>query len=101
MYYHMHSQDDLNSLGQWETAWQMKFNVAKCHSLRVTRHLPSNQIHFYYSLHQQTLEQVQSAKYIGITITDNLACGQHVAGISSKATKTHFGFSSAQFGTCT
>ena len=25
-------QDDLNSLAQWETDWQMKFNVAKCHS---------------------------------------------------------------------
>ena len=38
-------QEDLNSLAQWETNWQMKFNVAKCHSMRVTRHLPSNQIH--------------------------------------------------------
>ena len=61
-------------------------NVAKCHSMRVTRHLPSNQIHFNYSLHQQTSEQVQSAKYLGITITDNLEWGQHVAEISSKAT---------------
>ena len=25
--------DDLNNLVQWETAWQMKFNVAKCHSI--------------------------------------------------------------------
>ena len=39
-------QDDLNSLAQWETDWQMKFNVAKCHSMRVTRHLPENQIEF-------------------------------------------------------
>ena len=31
-------QEDLNSLAQWETDWQMKFNVAKCHSMRVTRH---------------------------------------------------------------
>ena len=30
-------QHDLNSLAQWETDWQMKFNVAKCHSMRVTR----------------------------------------------------------------
>ena len=81
-------QDGLNNLGQWETDWQMKFNVAKCHSMRVTRHLPSNQIHFNYSLHQQTLEQVESAKYLGITITDNLEWGQHVSEISSKATKT-------------
>ena len=49
---------------------------------------PSNQIHFNYSLHQQTLEQVESAKYLGITITDNLEWGQHVSEISSKATKT-------------
>ena len=39
-------------------------------------------------LHQQTLEQVESAKYLGITITDNLEWGQHVSEISSKATKT-------------
>ena len=78
--------DDLNSLGQWETDWQMKFNDAKCHLMRVTRHLPSNQIHFTYSLHQQTLEQVESAKYLGITITDNLEWGQHVSEISSIAT---------------
>ena len=31
-------QEDLTSLGLWEADWQMKFNVAKCHSMRVTRH---------------------------------------------------------------
>ena len=81
-------QDDLNSLAQWETDWQMIFNFAKCHSMRVTRYLPENQIQFEYSLHQQRLEQVQSAKYLGITITDNLDWGQHVSEISCKATKT-------------
>ena len=81
-------QDDLNSLSQWETDWQMKFNVAKCHSMRVTRHLPDKHILFDYTLHQQKLEQVQSAKYLGITITDNLDWGQHVSAISCKATKT-------------
>ena len=83
-------QDDLNSLAQWETDWQMKFNVAKCHSMRVTRHLPDKHILFDYTLHQQKLEQVQSlsAKYLGITITDNLDWVQHVAEISCKATKT-------------
>ena len=75
---------DLNSLAQWETDWQVKFNVAKCHSMRVTRHLPRNQIHFNYSLHQQTLEQVPSAKYLGLTITDNLEWGQQVSEISCK-----------------
>ena len=53
-----------------------------------SRHLPDKQIKFEYSLHQQTLEQVQSAKYLGITITDDLDWGQHISEISSKATRT-------------
>ena len=66
----------------------MKFNIAKCHSMRVTRHQHHKQILFDYSLHNQTLENVQTAKYLGITITDNMDWGQHVSEISSKATKT-------------
>ena len=65
-------QDDLNSLAQWDTDWQMKFNVAKCHSMGVTRHHPVKHIQFDYTLHQQRLEQVQSAKYLGINISDDL-----------------------------
>ena len=52
------------------------------------RHLPDKQILFDYTLHHQKLEQVQSAKYLGLTITDNLDWGQHVSEISCKATKT-------------
>ena len=81
-------QDGLNSLAQWETDWQMKFNIAKCHSMRVTRHPHDNQIKFDYSLHQQNCEQVQSTKYLGITITDILYWGQHISEIACKATKT-------------
>ena len=41
-----------------------------------------------YTLQQQTLENVQSAIYLGITITENMDWGQHISDISSKATKT-------------
>ena len=51
-------QDDLDSLARWEADWQTKFNVAKCHSIRVSRHLPDKQIKFDYPLHQHTLQQV-------------------------------------------
>ena len=53
--------------------------------MRVKHH---KQIIFDYSLHNQTLENAQSAKDLGITITDNMDWGQHVLEISSKATKT-------------
>ena len=81
-------QEDLTSLGQWEADWQMKFNVAKYHSMRVTRYQHHKQILFFHSLHNQTLENVQSAKYFGIIITDNMDLGQHISEIFSKATKT-------------
>ena len=47
-------QEDLTSLGQWEADWQMKFNVAKCHSMRVNRHQHQKQILNDYSLHNQS-----------------------------------------------
>ena len=81
-------QEDPTSLGECEADWQIKFNVAKCHSMRVTRHQHHKQILFDYSQHNQTLEKVQSAKYLGITIADNMDWGQHVSEISFKATKT-------------
>ena len=56
--------------------------------MRVTQHQHHKQILFDYSLHNQTLGSVQSAKYLGITIPDNMEWGQHISEISSKATKT-------------
>ena len=81
-------QEELASLGQREADWQIKFNVAKCHSMRTTWHQHHKQIIFDYSLHNQTLENVQLAKYLCITITDNMDWDQHVSEISSKAIKT-------------
>ena len=56
--------------------------------MRVPQHQYHKQILFEYILDNQTLENVQSAKYLGITITDKLDWGQHISEISSKATKT-------------
>ena len=66
----------------------MKFNVAKYHSMRATRHYSHKEILQDYTLRQQTLGNVQSAKYLGITITENMDWGQHISDILSKATKT-------------
>ena len=90
LYKNIHSLQDCLILQEdalWESDWQMKFNVAKCHSMRVTRHYSHKQILHDYTLHQQTLENVQSAKYLGITITENMDWGQHISDSSSIATK--------------
>ena len=49
--------------------------------------LPKKIIHDY-SLHNKVLENVPSAKYLGITITDDLDWGQHINNVTIKATKT-------------
>ena len=49
---------------------------------------PDKHMQFDYTLHQQRLEQVQSAKYLEITITDDLNWGKRISEISAKATKT-------------
>ena len=71
-----------------ETDWQMKFSVAKCHWMMVTRHVTDKQFRFDYSLHQETLEEIQFAKYLGSTITNSLAWGQHISEIRANATRT-------------
>ena len=54
----------------------------------MTRHQHYKQILFDYSPPQENFGKVQSAKYLGITISDNMDWGQHISEISSKATKT-------------
>ena len=79
-------QDDLVQLEQWERDWQMSFNVTKCHVLTVTKkRQPIEQL---YTLHGETLERVDSAKYLGVELSKDLNWAKHVHSISSKANKT-------------
>ena len=79
-------QEDLNSLSQWAHKWQMIFNVSKCVHLTITRKLspfPST-----YSICNHTIQQVASAKYLGITLTNNLSWSEHITKITNKANST-------------
>ena len=82
-------QDDLDRLAQWEADWQMKFNVAKCHSMRVSRPFRTNKlslnIHYtskYWNRFNPPNILVSSSLMI------YLDWGQHISEISSKATRT-------------
>ena len=63
-------QNDLKKLEHWEEKWLMQFNTDKCHVLRVTR--KQNPIIQEYTLHGKVLETVNSAKYLGVTLTSDL-----------------------------
>ena len=79
-------QDDLNTLEHWETTWQMSFNVEKCHLLSVTRQ--RNPLSTSYSLHNQQLTSVNSAKYLGVEISRDLQWTRHVNAVAAKANRT-------------
>ena len=57
-------QKDLNLLENWGNTWGMRFN---------------------YSLTGQLLEEVMDAKYLGVTLSNELEWSKHIATMTSKA----------------
>ena len=70
----------------WEQRWDMSFNPSKCQVLHIRR--AKCPIQTRYILHDIVLESVPSAKYLGLTIADNLSWSPHNDSISKKATQT-------------
>ena len=79
-------QTDLNSIAHWELTWQMKFNIDKCYTMQVGR--KRHKILNTYTLHDHPLPITVSAKYLGITISNDLKWSKHVSNITSKANST-------------
>ncbi len=79
-------QDDLTKLGDWATKWRMKFHPDKCNVLTVsTKRAP---LEHAYQLNGHILAHVKSAKYLGVTIANNLQWNNHIANICTKANQT-------------
>ena len=79
-------QQDLDSLQQWEDDWLMTFNPKKCQTLHVTN--KRHPIIKPYSIHGQTLEKVETAKYLGVHLTQNLNWNHHINSVRKKAAST-------------
>ena len=75
-------QEDFNKLEKWKHTWQMKFHPDKCQVLTITR--KKEPIHFDYVLHGHKLEHVQTAKYLGVTISHDMRWNTHVDNIVKK-----------------
>ena len=79
-------QNDLHTLEIWEKRWNMSFNPSKCQVLHITS--AKCPIQTRYILHGTVLESVPSAKYLGVTISDNLSWTPHIDSVSKKANQT-------------
>ncbi|KAL8609731.1 hypothetical protein ACOMHN_042770 [Nucella lapillus] len=80
-------QADLDRLAEWENTWQMSFNAGKCNTLHVS---PGRDLSFRsaYTLHEQTLEAVSSAKYLGVSMAKDLTWTKHVEMVAAKGNRT-------------
>ena len=58
------------NLEKWEKLWDMRFNPCKCQVIHVTRSKSPFETNCY--LHGCALESVSSAKYLGVTVSEDL-----------------------------
>ncbi len=63
-------QGDLDMLAIWEETWQMDFNPSKWHVIHVSHSLDPK--YDEYSLRGHTLDTVEEATYLGVTLTSKL-----------------------------
>ena len=78
-------QSDLQSLQHWEEKWLLKFN--KCYVLKITR-AKVHKVEYNYQLHNTSLTELNSCKYLGVTIQSDLKWSQQIHQIAVKANCT-------------
>ena len=84
-----HIQKDLQQLETWEKNWDMSFHPGKCTTLPVISPMRTKKLlRPAYQLHNHTLANVTSAKYLGVTIAQDLDWDLHVHNITTKANRT-------------
>ena len=65
----------------------MRFQPVKCNIMQLTRKR-IKKIHASYTLEGTDLENVESIKYLGVTITSDLRWNTHVSNVCTKANRT-------------
>ena len=79
-------QHDLDALQEWEQKWMMEFHPDKFKVLHITRR--RNPIISPYSIHNDPLDAVPSAKYLGVELTDKLSWNKHIDSTTKKGIRT-------------
>ena len=80
-------QRDIDRLGSWARKWGMRFQALKCSMMQLTRKW-IKKIHASYTLEETNLENFESIKYLGVTITSDLRWNTHVSSVCTKAKRT-------------
>ena len=79
-------QKDIDLLGSWARKWGMRFQPVKCNMMQLTNKR-INKIEASYT-EGMVLENVDSIKYLGVAITNDLKWNTHITKICTKANRT-------------
>ena len=66
----------------------MRFQPVKCNMTQLTRKRIKKMLHASYTLEGTDLENVESNKYLGVTITSDLRWNTHVSNVCTKTNRT-------------
>ena len=77
-------QRDLRTLEAWSAKWQMTFNTSKCIFLQVGKKIAHHPGYFFLG---NSLTQVDSYPYLGITLQSNLKWTNQIDKIAAKASQ--------------
>ena len=80
-------QEDLTALEEWEARWQMSFHPEKCTVLRMTTNKYYRRETSYF-LHGHRLQTANSAKYLGVILSDDLQWEKHTVATAAKASRS-------------
>ena len=80
-------QRDIDRLGSWARKWGMRFQPVKCNMMQLTNKR-SSKIQANYTLEGTVLENFESIKYLGVTITNDLKWNTHISNVCTKANRT-------------
>ena len=80
-------QKGIDRLGSWARKWGIRVQPVKCNMMQLTKKL-TNKIQASYILEGTVLENVESIKYLAMTITNDLKWNTHIINICTKANRT-------------
>ena len=76
-------QNDIDKLVSWSKAWQIQFNVTKCHTMRISS--KKDPVLMDYYIDGQKLSPMNNHPYVGVMLSNNLRWNSHVKNIVVKA----------------
>jgi len=76
-------QNDINNLLCWSKKWQLYFNPSKCEHLCISN--KRNLIKHPYYMDNSVIQEVASAKHLGVTIDSRLTWSDHITKVVNKA----------------